>query len=562
MCCKASLDILNDLLCFDKLDCGILELHKQEVPILPLLVDAVAMFAGHAKENNITLSFINIGNEIDTNDSFGSVRCSPLLNLSTNLSTNTSSRNNNDILRSDTGGSNKLKKSRSLPLQDSEFALIDKFKIDQVVRNLLSNALKFTASGGEIAVKTYFMPCPHGKCESKKKPHPKVVKALYSAERSRSWMSRIPSFGPSHTSACGDIESLGEAQYVEQATLRAVEGYLVIEVTDNGAGISLCNQRKLFKEIVQFNPEILQAGGGSGLGLWITKSLVDLHDGDISVFSEGEGKGCKFSVRLPMLRRPTLCIEPLLSAKISPRAVVNGPSRSIRSFGRTSSRSSVSIMDASCSMNTTDMQSETNRLKCITLACSELRRTSDASSHYHMLVVDDSRLNRKMLCKVLNGAGHTCDIAEDGLEAVARVKGKMSSPRGILTYDAIFMDFVMPNMDGPTATKEIRSLGFTGHIIGVTGNALDSDVTYFIDAGATKVLTKPVNVDDLQKCMHLISKSFKGFNFDEYNSDDDDDKTIDKDNGNGNGNNCLQPSNGKYNSFRKIRKDSEDETRK
>ena len=61
MCCKASLDILNDLLCFDKLDCGILELHKQEVPILPLLVDAVAMFAGHAKENNITLSFINIG---------------------------------------------------------------------------------------------------------------------------------------------------------------------------------------------------------------------------------------------------------------------------------------------------------------------------------------------------------------------------------------------------------------------------------------------------------------------------------------------------------------------
>ena len=120
----------------------------------------------------------------------------------------------------------------------------------------------------------------------------------------------------------------------------------------------------------------------------------------------------------------------------------------------------------------------------------------------------------------------------------------------------------MPNMDGPTATKEIRNLGFTGHIIGVTGNALDSDVTYFIDAGATKVLTKPVNVDDLQKCMHLISKSFKGFNFDEYNSDDDDDKTIDKDNGNGNGNNCLQPSNGKYNSFNKIRKDSEDETKK
>jgi len=79
-----------------------------------------------------------------------------------------------------------------------------------------------------------------------------------------------------------------------------VPGFLVVDVVDTGAGISPENQQKLFKEIVQFQPEKLQAGGGSGLGLWITKGIVDMHGGRISVHSEGEGRGCTFTVRLPM----------------------------------------------------------------------------------------------------------------------------------------------------------------------------------------------------------------------------------------------------------------------
>ena len=69
--------------------------------------------------------------------------------------------------------------------------------------------------------------------------------------------------------------------------LDSIAGKLVIVVKDTGAGISKENQKRLFTEIVQFNPEILQAGGGSGLGLWITKGIVDLHDGSIRVFSGG-----------------------------------------------------------------------------------------------------------------------------------------------------------------------------------------------------------------------------------------------------------------------------------
>ena len=61
-------------------------------------------------------------------------------------------------------------------------------------------------------------------------------------------------------------------------------------------------------------------------------------------------------------------------------------------------------------------------------------------------------------------------------------------------YDIIMMDFVMPIMDGPTATREMRKAGFTGYIFGLTGNVLVSDIEFFKAHGANYVLTKPFDV--------------------------------------------------------------------
>ena len=65
-------------------------------------------------------------------------------------------------------------------------------------------------------------------------------------------------------------------------------------------------------------------------------------------------------------------------------------------------------------------------------------------------------------------------------------------------YDAVLMDFNMPKMDGPGATKQLRKLGYRGPIIGVTGNVLDEDKRVFIEAGADKVLFKPLDTGLLE----------------------------------------------------------------
>ena len=126
-------------------------------------------------------------------------------------------------------------------------------------------------------------------------------------------------------------------------------------------------------------------------------------------------------------------------------------------------------------------------------------RASDDSSNYHLplatkikkklylLVVDDSALNRRMIIKLLRD--HICDQAVDGVDAVAKYKERVNlsksiqtvsssnnvnedeSSKGSKVYDAILMDFMMPIMDGPTATDIIKGMGYTGPVIGITGKS-------------------------------------------------------------------------------------------
>ena len=128
-----------------------------------------------------------------------------------------------------------------------------------------------------------------------------------------------------------------------------------------------------------------------------------------------------------------------------------------------------------------------------------------------VLVVDDATSNRKMLCRVLRSRCSSVVEADNGQRAVDIVKDTMRAcdqQSGNMDgyFDLILMDFVMPVMDGPTAIKEIRDLGYKGVIFGLTGNVLDGDKDLMLARGANFVLTKPCfNVDIYDR----VSAEFK-----------------------------------------------------
>jgi signal transduction histidine kinase len=461
--CMAAVDILNDLLCYEKLESGILELHKENITVEPFLKECVSMFSSQARESNVSLVIL-------TDDGVQSKpRASTLLPLTS------------------------APLAVAVPLLPDDTIFADKFKMDQVIRNLISNALKFTAPGGAVTLKASFMyRADTVSARSARQAEATVLNVLASESPARRpamlskkcrYFQRSSATVPLESVSCQSNDSYSDP----------LSGYLAVVVTDTGAGISKQNQLRLFKEIVQFSPEKLQSGGGSGLGLWITSGIMDLHGGRISVFSEGEGKGSSFTVEIPMIRA---LLQP-------PNSTAAQRTTSVHTM-----RSPTTFSTANSNLNgngngtpvpfTRDRERERDKerekekekdrqpesskfLKKIpasargsssSMVNASVTTGTTLLSGLEVLVVDDSRLNRKMLLKCLISRGHVCTEAGDGLEAIEAVKKRIGHATGCRgkPFDAILMDFVMPNMDGPTATKEIRALGYTAPIFGVTGN--------------------------------------------------------------------------------------------
>jgi CheY-like chemotaxis protein len=235
---------------------------------------------------------------------------------------------------------------------------------------------------------------------------------------------------------------------------------MTIQVQDSGPGLSDVQQKSLFQEGVQFNPNDLQAGQGSGLGLWISREIMSQHGGSIGVESEGLGKGSTFTVTVPVLL-----------------PVLSGRSRgSSRHFMRAHSLSRD--------------RSEEDSLK----------------TPSRVLIVDDAVTSVKILSKLLTNAGMEITCAYNGSECLDKVN--QCSPDE--PFDLIIMDFEMPIMNGPNATKTLRGAGHSMPIIGVTGNVLPEDKNHFIACGADGVLPKPLNLTTLLSMYADVASEVKG----------------------------------------------------
>lgn len=189
------------------------------------------------------------------------------------------------------------------------------------------------------------------------------------------------------------------------------------------------------------------------MGLHITKRLVEQHGGTIEMFSDGLGLGCVMVVELPLYIH----------------------------FTPTNSNYNPTIIESLVPPKEVSPQ----RLhKC--------------------LVVDDSLPNRKMLVRLLERAGHTCLSASNGQEAVEIMDADYTALLQDKDYDpidSILMDYEMPVLNGPDATKILREKGYSNvTIIGVTGNVLADDINYFTSAGANRVLPKPVTLSLIEDC--------------------------------------------------------------
>ena len=283
---------------------------------------------------------------------------------------------------------------------------------------------------------------------------------------------------------------------------------------------------------------------------------MELHRGEISVTSEGLGKGTCFSVELPLASNQTITDTPLntdLRASTAThgsqhlRARSNAENVITMSFCdivRCLARSRCLIWRFQWSSNRVEVDNESNNAEAHLKQCHPIDLSinfqqesyvkRDNVVNYHMsngqvdanrydknieskddimkkakrkgcvLVVDDVPMNRKMLKRLLAARFDECLEAENGQEAVDMVKEAMACGK---SFDFITMDYQMPVVDGVTATCSLRKLGFKGQIIGVTGNALSEDVDTFLANGANFVLTKPLSIQKLDEYIDTVSRS-------------------------------------------------------
>ena len=216
---------------------------------------------------------------------------------------------------------------------------------------------------------------------------------------------------------------------------------------------------------------------------------MDLHKGGLSVWSEGEGHGCTFTLDIPLWTQPLSAVADALSASEHLKAVATtatpGAARHT-SWIKARAGSGSSVRAFSYRVHPSDSQR---------VSVAEDKLATSDKALLRVLVVDDATTNRKMLCRLLQHKYVTLE-AEDGQDAVDMVLASLDTNHSI---QVVLMDNHMPRMDGPTASKLLRERGYTGVIIGVTGNTLPEDIEHFMSHGADKVLPKPVDTDVLDQ---------------------------------------------------------------
>jgi CheY-like chemotaxis protein/two-component sensor histidine kinase len=402
-----------------------------------------------------------------------------------------------------------------------EDIITDKLRLNQVLLNILSNAIKFTPAGGTIGFRL-----------------------------------------------------------IEEPSSRADTADFVFRIKDNGIGMSKEFQKTIFEAFTRERTSTVSGTQGTGLGMAITKNIVDMMGGSISVESE-EGKGSEFIVRIPCRIGESRVISEKIPELQGLRALVADDdthsclsvSAMLRDVGMRpdwtnygkeavirakeakdqADEFKVYIIDwmmpdlngietvrrirkivgddapiiILTAYDWSDIEAEA-RQAGVTTFCSkpifmsELRSVlakpfliekpaadeAPAAVDFtgkKILLAEDNEMNQMIAVEILKSAGFTIDIASNGTEAVEKME---ATPAG--TYDVILMDIQMPVMDGYEAAKRIRAMEDQEKaeipIIAVTANAFEEDRKIALEAGMNGHLAKPYDIDAIMKTLSELLK--------------------------------------------------------
>ena len=283
-----------------------------------------------------------------------------------------------------------IKLSVSLEDVENPYVYLDELHVNQILLNIISNAVKYTENGGKVDI---------------------LIKEMLSSDK-------------------------------ERAHYRFV-------ISDTGIGMTEEFLDHVFDSFERDKNEALAGIQGTGLGMSITKRLVDIMHGNIEVEST-LGEGSTFTVDLEF-KKYEGDFEALVTAE----------------------------------------------------AEQEQEATEITLDGKRILLVDDNELNREIASEILAETGAVIEEAEDGVEAFDKVR---ESEPGY--YDIVLMDVQMPRMNGYESTKAIRALENEAlaniPIIAMTANAFDEDREDALEAGMNEHIAKPIDVVKLFDCLRKI----------------------------------------------------------
>ncbi|WP_461255388.1 hybrid sensor histidine kinase/response regulator [Treponema sp. R80B11-R83G3] len=251
----------------------------------------------------------------------------------------------------------------------------------------------------------------------------------------------------------GEVSLSITAEYLARGG--GVHVTLVFHISDTGQGMTTEQVRMLGTEYSRFNMEANRTTEGTGLGMNITRNLVQLMYGNISVESK-PGKGTTVTVRLPQ-RNVGIGVSGMVGKELA---------ESLQHFHINSA-------------------SKTKKARII----------REPMPYGRVLIVDDVESNLYVAKGLMASYELKIDTVTSGFKAIEKIKNGD-------VYDVIFMDHMMPVMDGIKTTKTLRDMGYKGTIVALTANALMGQKEMFLENGFDDFISKPIDVRQLNAALN------------------------------------------------------------